>query len=58
MTTRERLLGIAHRLQLRGEPIPTDILAEAERYGLELSIFNEPTNTINEEGEDTNGDKR
>jgi len=56
MTTRERLLGIAHRLQLRGEPIPTDILAEAERYGLELSIFNEPTNKVNDEGEITDGE--
>ena len=56
MTSPERLLEIARQLQLRGEPIPTDILAEAERYGLELSIFNEPTNKINDEGEITNGE--
>jgi len=56
MTTKERLLGIARQLQLRGEPIPADILAEAERYGLELSIFNEPTNKVNDEGEILNGE--
>ena len=56
MTTEERLLGIARQLQLRGEPIPVDILAEAERYGLQLSIFNEPTNEVNDEGEITNGE--
>lgn len=56
MTTEERLLGIARQLQIRGEPIPADILAEAERYGLSLSIFNEPTNKVNEEGEVVNGE--
>lgn len=56
MTTKERLLGIARQLQLRGEPIPIDMLAEAERYGLSLSIFDEPTFTLNDEGEITNGE--
>ena len=42
-------------IAIRGEPSPTDILAEAERYGLELSIFNEPTNKV-DEGEITNGE--
>ena len=56
MTTKERLLGVARQLQLRGEPIPLDIQAEAERLGLSLSIFNEPTNKVNEEGEVSNGE--
>ena len=56
MTTQERLLGIARQLQLRGEPIPADLLSQAERDGLELSIFDEPINTVNDEGEITNGE--
>jgi len=56
MTTKERLLGVARQLQLRGEPIPIDMLAEAERYGLSLSMFDEPILILNDEGEITNGE--
>ena len=42
MHPHERLLGMARLLQMRGEPIPLDMLAEAERLGLSLSLFDEP----------------
>ena len=45
MHPRERLLGMAKLLQLRGQPLPLDMLAEAERLGLSLQLFDEPTNT-------------
>jgi hypothetical protein len=56
MHPRERLMGMARRLQMRGEPIPLDMLAEAERLGLSLSLFNEPTHNIdnNDEGDNNN----
>tara|TARA_B100001057_G_scaffold35947_1_gene32524 strand:+ start:6870 stop:7079 length:210 start_codon:yes stop_codon:yes gene_type:complete len=39
---REYLLGRAKLLQQRGQPIPLDMLAEADRLGLSLELFNEP----------------
>lgn len=57
MHPRERLLGKARQLRLRGEPIPTDMLAEAERLGLSHRIFNEPTHQINDEGEIVDGEQ-
>jgi len=56
MTSREMLVGMAKLYQQRGEPIPTDMLAEADRLGLSLQIFNEPTHHINDEGEIDNGE--
>ena len=44
MHPRERLMGMAKLLQLRGEPIPLTMLVEAERLGLSLQLFDEPTN--------------
>lgn len=55
MHPKERLLGMAKMLQLRGEPIPADMLAEADRLGLSLSLFDEPINKIDDEG-DVNGE--
>ena len=60
MHPREFLLGKAKAMQLRGEPIPLDMLVEAERLGLSLEIFNDPiTSTENDanlqEGEFLNG---
>ena len=51
MNPRERLLGMGKLYLKRGEPIPLDILVEAESYGLMLEDFGEPTNPENEEGE-------
>lgn len=56
MTSREMLLGMAKLHQQRGERIPADMLAEAERLGLSLMIFNEPTNQVNDEGEIIDGE--
>jgi hypothetical protein len=59
MHPRERLLGMARLLQIRGEPIPLDMLAEAERLGLSLQLFDEPTTSQNDanlqEGDILNG---
>ena len=52
----ERLLGEARRLQLRGLPIPLTMLAEADKLGLSLTLFNEPTHNANShEGDIHNG---
>ena len=51
MNPRERLLGMGKLYLERGEPIPLDILVEAEANGLMLEDFGEPTNPDNEEGE-------
>ena len=47
MTSREMLLGLARLYQQRGEPIPIDMLAEADRLGLSLSYFGQPHNNAN-----------
>ncbi len=62
MHPRERLMGMAKLLQLRGEPIPLTMLAEAERLGLSLQLFDEPTNTNDDnanlhEGDNSYGPK-
>ena len=43
MDPRERILGIGKLHVLRGEPIPLDVLAEADRLGLCLTDFDQPT---------------
>lgn len=42
MHPKERLMGLARAYQLRGVPIPTDMLVEAERLGLILSELDQP----------------
>ena len=42
MDPRERILGIGKLHVLRGEPIPLDVLAEADRLGLSLLDFDQP----------------
>ena len=47
---RERVLGLARLHLMRGEPIPADLLAEADSLGILLSELDQPTNppTIDE----------
>ena len=52
MHPRERLLGMARLLKERGEPIPLDMMVEADLLGLSLREFDQPTNpTADMEGE-------
>ena len=55
MTSREWLLGLARLYQQRGEPIPVDMLAEADRLGLSLTLFDQPNNAQLHQGEFDNG---
>ena len=55
MTSREWLLGLARLHQQRGEPIPVDMLAEADRLGLSLTLFDQPKNAQLHQGEFDNG---
>jgi hypothetical protein len=43
MHPRERILEMGKLCLERGEPIPVDLLAEAETWGLMLSDFDQPT---------------
>ena len=43
MHPREMLLGMVRLYQQRGEPIPIDVLAEADRLGLSVAQFDQPT---------------
>lgn len=54
----EKLLGMAKKLQSRGEPIPLDMLVEADELGLCLDEFDQPVNTQAHEGEDLHGIKK
>ncbi len=57
MNQRERLLGIGKLHLLRGEPIPLDILVQADELGLSLEDFGEPCAvTQDHEGENTHGE--
>ena len=42
MNPRERLLGVGRWYISRGEPIPLTILSEADKYGLDLTEFDQP----------------
>jgi hypothetical protein len=56
MDPRERILGIGKLHVLRGEPIPLDVLAEADRLGLSLTDFDQPkTSQIDHEGDSKHG---
>jgi len=50
----EKLLGMARKLQSQGKPIPLDMLVEAERLGLSLSLLDQPKPT-DHEGDDIHG---
>lgn len=39
MHPRERVLGVALLKKNKGEPIPLDLLAELDKYGLDVSEF-------------------
>jgi len=43
MHPRERILEMGKLCLERGEPIPLDLLAEAETWGLMLTDFDQPT---------------
>ena len=56
MDPRERILGIGKLHVLRGEPIPLDVLAEADRLGLSLLDFDQPhIPEIDHEGDELHG---
>lgn len=44
MHLREHVLGLARLHQLRGEPVPLDLLAAADSLGILLSELDQPTN--------------
>lgn len=53
MDPRERLLGMGKLYLQRGQPIPLDLLAEAEELGLHLTEFGLPSNEpLDDEGEE------
>lgn len=57
MNRREMLLGMGKFYLQRGEPIPLDVLVEADQLGLSLADFGEPThlNAKSHEGDIHNG---
>jgi|TARA_B110000444_G_C18767363_1_gene560702 hypothetical protein len=59
MNPREKVLGVGNLYLQRGEPIPLDVLAEADRLGLSLTDFDQPSTNYNDanyqEGEFLNG---
>jgi hypothetical protein len=57
MNPREKVLGMGNLYLQRGEPIPIDLLAEADQLGLSLEDFDQPTNfnANSQEGEFLNG---
>lgn len=55
MNPRVKLLGMAKLLQQRGEPIPLDMLAQADELGLSLARFDQPQQPHDHEGEDAHG---
>lgn len=57
MHPRERLLGMARLLKQRGEPIPLDMMVEAEQLGLSLKEFDQPEHKQAMEGEISHGTK-
>ena len=46
---------MAKLLQQRGEPIPTDMLAQADELGLSLVRFDQPAKHLDHEGEEIHG---
>jgi hypothetical protein len=48
----ERLLGLAQLYRQRGDPIPLDLLAQADQLGLSLELLGEPVFTATTQGDD------
>ena len=48
MHPKERVLNLVSLYRARGEPIPLDLLAQADELGLSVSELDEPTITDNE----------
>ena len=53
MHPREKVLGKAKLLLEKGQPIPVDLLAQADELGIDLTVLQEPN--IITEGEFDNG---
>lgn len=51
MDPRERVLGMGKLYLMRGQPIPLDLLVEAEELGLSVVEFGLPENYNPDEGE-------
>ena len=49
MHPRERVLGLARLAVLQGEPIPVDVIAEAESLGIYASALGQPSTPTLEE---------
>jgi len=49
MNPREKVLGMGNLYIRRGLPIPIDILAEADRLGLSVTDFDQPSNPQTED---------
>lgn len=47
----EELLGLAQIYRQRGDPIPLDLLAQADQLGLSLEYLGEPTFKATEKGD-------
>ena len=47
MHPRERVLEQARLCQLRGQPVPVDLLAEADALGISLTQMGQPHTTTN-----------
>ena len=57
MNPREKVLGMGNLYVRRGQPIPLDVLAEADRLGLSLTDFDQPqTITDNDNANRQEGD--
>ena len=61
MHPRERVLGVALYFKQKNKPVPLDVLAELESYGLEVGDFvdlprpiDEPSTTEENEGDFNN----
>lgn len=54
MNQREKVLGMGNLYIELGLPVPMDILVEAERLGLSLHDFDQPTINLTEEGDADN----
>ena len=53
MHPREQILQLAKFYRLRDLAVPADVLAQAERYGLDLTLFDQPKKPHpDKEGED------
>lgn len=56
MNQREKLLGLGKLYLSRGEPIPLDLLAQADSLGLSIEDFGEPTQHQDYDAKQQEGD--